>query len=313
MRLICPNCDAQYEVDDAVIPDNGRDVQCSNCSNTWFQTKSVVDEDGLDEPGHLSEQINDPDSNPVESSSDPTMVPEEFDTEELEEEGVSEPEDDAPVEYEAYEDEDEPVDEEFEDPSAAPSESILTRRQKVLDESILGILKEEAERESIARQRDGTTGIETQTDLGLEEPTPPTPEPIATPVQERTARLRGIEPDVPDEVDATRSDLLPDIDQINSSLQSTSERDGEPPTAQDVQVQEKSQRRGFRLGFSLMIILMALLILTYTNAPKVVELAPQSEAIIGQYVDLINQGRIGMNQLVEKAAGLVSGMGSDAE
>ncbi|GAA0302805.1 zinc-ribbon domain-containing protein [Rhodovulum strictum] len=37
MRLICPNCDAQYEVDDAVIPDEGRDVQCSNCGHTWFQ------------------------------------------------------------------------------------------------------------------------------------------------------------------------------------------------------------------------------------------------------------------------------------
>ncbi|MGB5871974.1 MAG: zinc-ribbon domain-containing protein, partial [Albidovulum sp.] len=37
MRLICPNCDAQYEVEDAVIPDEGRDVQCSNCGTTWFQ------------------------------------------------------------------------------------------------------------------------------------------------------------------------------------------------------------------------------------------------------------------------------------
>ncbi|TCM84630.1 zinc-ribbon domain-containing protein [Rhodovulum steppense] len=37
MRLICPNCDAQYEVDAAVIPGEGRDVQCSNCGHTWFQ------------------------------------------------------------------------------------------------------------------------------------------------------------------------------------------------------------------------------------------------------------------------------------
>ncbi|MGJ5621471.1 zinc-ribbon domain-containing protein, partial [Sulfitobacter sp. MF3-043] len=33
MRLICPNCDAQYEV----MPTDGRDVQCSNCGQTWFQ------------------------------------------------------------------------------------------------------------------------------------------------------------------------------------------------------------------------------------------------------------------------------------
>src|SRR6056297_3233436 len=37
MRLTCPNCDAQYEVPDEVIPETGRDVQCSNCGDTWFQ------------------------------------------------------------------------------------------------------------------------------------------------------------------------------------------------------------------------------------------------------------------------------------
>jgi predicted Zn finger-like uncharacterized protein len=37
MRLICPNCDAQYEVPTEVVPTQGRDVQCSNCDQTWFQ------------------------------------------------------------------------------------------------------------------------------------------------------------------------------------------------------------------------------------------------------------------------------------
>jgi predicted Zn finger-like uncharacterized protein len=37
MRLICPNCDAEYEVDDSAIPLTGRDVQCSNCGHGWFQ------------------------------------------------------------------------------------------------------------------------------------------------------------------------------------------------------------------------------------------------------------------------------------
>ncbi len=39
MRLTCPNCGAQYEVPDEVIPEQGRDVQCSNCEKTWFQAK----------------------------------------------------------------------------------------------------------------------------------------------------------------------------------------------------------------------------------------------------------------------------------
>lgn len=37
MRLTCPNCKAQYEVADSVIPPDGRDVQCSACGTTWFQ------------------------------------------------------------------------------------------------------------------------------------------------------------------------------------------------------------------------------------------------------------------------------------
>lgn len=37
MRLICPNCGAQYEVSNDAVPENGRDVQCSNCGHTWFE------------------------------------------------------------------------------------------------------------------------------------------------------------------------------------------------------------------------------------------------------------------------------------
>jgi predicted Zn finger-like uncharacterized protein len=38
MRLQCPNCDAEYEVDTSAIPFEGRDVQCSNCGHGWFQS-----------------------------------------------------------------------------------------------------------------------------------------------------------------------------------------------------------------------------------------------------------------------------------
>jgi predicted Zn finger-like uncharacterized protein len=36
MRLLCPKCDAEYEVADGVIPNAGRDVQCSSCDTIWF-------------------------------------------------------------------------------------------------------------------------------------------------------------------------------------------------------------------------------------------------------------------------------------
>ncbi|MEM8870907.1 MAG: zinc-ribbon domain-containing protein [Pseudomonadota bacterium] len=37
MRLICPNCASQYEVDGSLFPPEGREVQCSNCEESWIQ------------------------------------------------------------------------------------------------------------------------------------------------------------------------------------------------------------------------------------------------------------------------------------
>ncbi|MDG1425395.1 MAG: zinc-ribbon domain-containing protein, partial [Paracoccaceae bacterium] len=59
MLLLCPNCGAQYEVPEDHIPKKyGRDVQCSACNHTWFQTHPAQDlqptsqdkVDGLDLP-----------------------------------------------------------------------------------------------------------------------------------------------------------------------------------------------------------------------------------------------------------------------
>jgi predicted Zn finger-like uncharacterized protein len=37
MRIVCPRCVAQYEVGETAIPESGREVQCANCENIWFQ------------------------------------------------------------------------------------------------------------------------------------------------------------------------------------------------------------------------------------------------------------------------------------
>ena len=39
MRLVCPNCEAKYEVPEDAIPETGRDVQCANCGHAWFQMR----------------------------------------------------------------------------------------------------------------------------------------------------------------------------------------------------------------------------------------------------------------------------------
>ncbi len=43
MRLVCPNCDAVYEVADTAVPASGREVQCSACAHRWFHRPASGD------------------------------------------------------------------------------------------------------------------------------------------------------------------------------------------------------------------------------------------------------------------------------
>lgn len=52
MRLICPNCGAQYAIDDGLIPETGREVQCSACGTLWFQEHSSVARGPAAQPAH---------------------------------------------------------------------------------------------------------------------------------------------------------------------------------------------------------------------------------------------------------------------
>ena len=51
MRLVCPNCKANYEVPRHAVPIGGREVKCASCGHSWFQTRSKKSNDGeLTEP-----------------------------------------------------------------------------------------------------------------------------------------------------------------------------------------------------------------------------------------------------------------------
>ena len=36
MIITCPNCNKQFKIDNSLIPDEGRDLQCGSCNNIWF-------------------------------------------------------------------------------------------------------------------------------------------------------------------------------------------------------------------------------------------------------------------------------------
>ena len=267
MRLTCPNCDAEYEVPDDVVPEEGRDVQCSNCGKTWFQHH----------PDHAPEET------PAE---DDDIVPE-----------AEEPSSDE----EADLDEDDDDDEEASLPPAAAA-----AKPQDVDPAVADILREEAEAEQEARRKSRSETLESQPDLGL---------PNADDAEEsdqrqaearaRMARMRG-EPEQMSEADvnaaavSSRRDLLPDIEEINSTLRTENDRaSGADGQAQIDAPSEARRKRGFRRGFMWMIILFVLLALLYIYAPRLAQAVPALDGVLSNYVTMIDNLRVGLDARVQ--------------
>lgn len=269
MRLICPNCGAQYEVDPSVIPEIGRDVQCSNCGHTWFQRPT--------ESRTIRPAPAEGENAPEKKAAPPAEAP-------------PEPEPEAEPGPEAEPDETTPP-----GPKTEP---------RPLDKEVAGILREEAEREAAARAAEAAAGLETQAELGLGEAAEDTD------TRERLARMR----DTDQENAASRRNLLPDIEELNSTLTASPEA-GEDE--ESLIAQEARRRSGFRLGFSLTVLLLAVLTLIYVYAPKIAEAMPQTTAFLDSYVNWVNGLRLALDgwlqRAVEKLTALISQMsGEDA-
>ena len=289
MRLICPNCGAQYEVADDVIPETGRDVQCSNCGTTWFERPGASE---AEEHGGLpaSEPAPEPEAGPEPDR----------------EEAASEPEPEEDPEPEAEPDPEPEPEAHHEDPPE-PAKAV---ERPGLSPEVARILREEAEREEAARQEET---VESQPDLGLDAPVD-REEQLAEEARRRMARMRGeAAPAIGAAVtqaSGTRKELLPDIEEINSSLRSETERDVQPePTPEEKQVREK---KGFRYGLSLMILLAAILLLIYVFAPRIAEQFPQTAPALEGYVDAVDSGRIWLDEQVQRLLAMVQGDGAES-
>lgn len=280
MRLICPNCEAEYEVDDAAIPDIGRDVQCSNCGHAWFQLPPEI-ELALEQEDELFG---------VSGAADPLP--------DLDE-------DDAP-----------------------PPPPMTDAPKRSIDENLMAILREEAEREAAARKAD-TAPIETQTEMGLSAPAAaaaaaaaavvasaeqsraagvvPTPAHAGglAAAARRIAQMKGLDPDAPPPgppKPATRRDLLPDIEEINSSL-----KGAEPPAITDTGGDQigQSNARGFRRGFAVAILVAVLGLAAYVTAPRIVAMVPAAEGAVNAYVAAIDGARLWLDGLMRQATDAV--------
>ena len=36
MIITCPNCNKKFKIDNSLVPDEGRDLQCGSCNHIWF-------------------------------------------------------------------------------------------------------------------------------------------------------------------------------------------------------------------------------------------------------------------------------------
>lgn len=310
-----------------MIPEDGRDVQCSNCGHTWFELPGpVAAVEEFEDTSHIETSVPDDDF--------------EFDAPELEEEAAEDvpasrtetqmddlgPDDfaDGPSGF-ASVDENDSDDKEVEEEPVPDTEDIVSAvvgagaasaeaapkptGRRPADAADLDILREEAKREMSQRRAPPSDSIETQADLGLDsirekkppsralraraahlgedlpddfefdtEPTEPDSRPVSEPSEEIIHR------------EESRRDLLPDIEEINSTLK--------PAKGSPEALQQARQRSGFRFGFLLILFVVLGMIFTYAQAPAIARALPDTEPALIKYVDQANSLRDWISGLI---------------
>ncbi len=48
MIITCPNCNKQFKIDNSLVPDEGRDLQCGSCNHIWFYNIQEKNNDVLE-------------------------------------------------------------------------------------------------------------------------------------------------------------------------------------------------------------------------------------------------------------------------
>ncbi|MBU2868821.1 zinc-ribbon domain-containing protein [Pacificibacter marinus] len=300
MRLICPNCGAQYEVDAKVIPSSGRDVQCSNCGHTWFQRSAEVDSDLAQEMGFELTSDDAATDNPVETMPDDQPAPVEPDFGDDDDVEFS---DDiaSAVSAAANLDIQDSADKDQTDTPKPDVAQAAPVQRSAVSESVRDILRAEVAYDQNVRQPQ-PDALETQTELGLDEA--PSPEQKQG-LRERMARLRGLNP-----ADITRAasgsgkrrDLLPDIEEINSTLSASSERDVDGTVLNDETRKERARRTSFRTTFLILVFVVILLVLLYTLAPILAQKVPTLEGILNTYVTGANAFRTWLDSILSSTS-----------
>jgi predicted Zn finger-like uncharacterized protein len=334
MRLVCPNCEAKYEVPDDAIPDTGRDVQCANCGHAWFQMRPrpagaaatepvAVESDpapAAEPEAPVAEAAAERASEPALEAADgvaPADPPEMTATVDRDAETPAAAET-AAVRRDAADatgDAPEPApdaetpaaaatgaalraaaDDPEEDPEPAPDAAAAPAY--AVDDSVLAILREEAEREANARRAEAMA-LESQTDLGLDSAAAAKIPAARTPA----ARTPSTDPEAKP---SARRDLLPDVEEINSTLRPSdaAQADGGEPLDAGIVA---GPRRGFRSGFLTVMVVAIIGAAVYVAAPQIGRLIPALEGPLASFVGFVDGLRLGLDGMMRSATVAING------
>ncbi|MGL4239314.1 hypothetical protein [Tabrizicola sp.] len=167
-----------------------------------------------------------------------------------------------------------------------------------VDESVLAILREEAEREAHARKADGKP-LETQTDLGLD---------AAVPAGKKAAapakKFEVVSSDDSDTKPSARRTLLPDVEEINSTLRPAEQTEEQGAEAVPVAAEGRSS---FRSGFLLVLTIAILGAAVYGSADMLARMIPALAGPLESYVSFINGLRLQVDGLMQSATVAIGG------
>lgn len=319
MRLTCPSCEAKYEVPDDAIPDSGRDVQCANCGHAWFQTRSraisastplaaVPDPDP--EPAREEPVDTMPDA-VAEAAAETVKAASEAADRNLEAavaEAVGADSKKSSKKAKTSEDAEVALAKAVSDPvpetaAADPEAETATEAEtdpppRAVDDKVLTILREEAEREAKARRGENPS-VESQPDLGIDASAGPRKK-VAAKKRETVAEVAK---------PSARRDLLPDVEEINSTLRPAEEPEPEFVSGQGY-ADPVEAGGGFRAGFMLVISLTLLATALYISAGRLSSLVPALSGPLNGYVSFVDGLRLGLDGLIQSATVLISGDGA---
>ncbi|MBM2577441.1 zinc-ribbon domain-containing protein [Jannaschia sp. Os4] len=320
MRLICPDCGAQYEIAAEMIPPEGRDVQCSNCATTWFQMPPAPESDAAEAPEGAADTLDaqeqddadlgdgeaiDPDF--VAAGTAPRRGPDARTLEILRQErefnrraaeaaarGAPPPEMDAGPE-EAPEPEEAapdaaPAAEAAEAQDAAP-EADAPPEVEPEDDTPEARARRERDRmaaaAALARARDKAAEASADADVGA---SPATTPPTATPPAPPAARTEPTPPPA-QKARVSRAGRLPEIGEVDD--------DAAAPDPEPEDDAVAPRKRGFRTGFAVALLVLALATLVYVYGPRLGTAVPGLADGLRDYRTWVDGRRAAFAQAVD--------------